>query len=154
MRLKPDAFPELPRVVAEDLERRGCTIPQTYLERGPHNVISGSFREPTQVDWAMLCSRAQASTILVYWAGSTDDVADLGTSPDEGWLQTIGGGKIGYSRFIATASVEAILHNRRVYGSSEHPPITHDGIEQGMTGKGSSVHYWHDGNWEQLPGGD
>ena len=79
-----------------------------------------------------------ARGVLIYWAGSTDDVTDLGASPDNRRLQAIGGGKMGHSRFIGTASADAILQNRRVYDSSEHPPITHDGIEQGMTEKGGA----------------
>jgi hypothetical protein len=152
-RLTPNTFPELPRAVSEDLARRGCTIPQTYLQRGPRNVISGRFRDSRQRDWAILCSRDRASTILVYWGGSTADVTRLAKSPDDEWLQDVGHGRFGFSRFIRTATADALRHKRRASGSS-HPPITHDGIEQGMIEKGSSVYYWNAGRWGQLPGTD
>lgn len=117
-------------------------------------MISGRFRDSGQVDWAVLCSRDRASTILVYWGGSTNDVTDLAEAPDDEWLQDVGHGRIGFSRFIRTAAPDAILHERRADGSSDMPPITHDGIEQGMIEKGSSIYYWNAGSWEQLPGAD
>ena len=153
-RLKPSRFPELPRTVTEELERRGCTIPQAYVDRRPHNVISGRFRDRSHVDWAILCSRNRLSAILIFWAGSTHDVTTLGESPDEGWLQGIGDAKVEYSRVIATASEEAMQHNRRVYDAPRYPPIVHEGIEDAFAEKGSKVHYWYEGRWHQLPGGD
>ena len=47
-RLVPSAFSDLPGAIKTDLESRGCTIPQTYMESEPHNVIGGNFRQPGQ----------------------------------------------------------------------------------------------------------
>ena len=69
-RLAASEFPELPANLAQDLRRRGCTIPQTVFARQPHNVIKGQFARPGQVDWAVLCSLKGRSSILVFWNGS------------------------------------------------------------------------------------
>src|SRR4030095_5737982 len=43
VRLAPSAFPELPVAVREELERRGCRIPQlgSAFRTPPANVVSG-----------------------------------------------------------------------------------------------------------------
>ena len=69
VRLPPSDFPHLPKSVRDDLDARGCTIPQVYCRNcKPHNVISGHFKHPSQVDWTVLCSIDRQSTLLVYWA--------------------------------------------------------------------------------------
>jgi len=55
-RLEPSAFPELPGNIRQELERRGCTIPQVWKDRKPHNVIRGEFTRNGQTDWAVFCS--------------------------------------------------------------------------------------------------
>ena|SRR5256885_1822750 len=70
-RLSPTAFPELPANLVQELQRRGCTIPQeAYSETQPNNVIKGEFARPGQTDWAVLCSVKGVSTILVFWNAS------------------------------------------------------------------------------------
>src|SRR2546427_9317001 len=64
-RLQPSAFPEIPKGVRMELERRGCTIPQTSASARPENIIKGQFTSRDQVDWAALCSVRRTSTILV-----------------------------------------------------------------------------------------
>jgi hypothetical protein len=56
VRLPPTAFPELPRNVVRELQRRGCSIPQEAFTKKPHNVITGQFARPGERDWAVLCS--------------------------------------------------------------------------------------------------
>ena len=157
-RLEPDRFPELPPAVASELTRRGCTIPQTFVQQKPHNVISGRFRNRAQLDWAVLCSVNRVSTILVFWAGSARDVVELAKRPDAGDLQAteekVDENSIRYSRYIATAQEETILQSRSVYEAPGYPPITHEGIEDGFAEKGSDVQYWHDGRWHEFPGAD
>jgi hypothetical protein len=156
VRLEPREFPGMPPAVADDLQRRGCTIPQTYVKRLPHNVISGRFRDRAEVDWAVLCSRQGRSTILIYWSGSAGDVATLGEAADATYVQYVGEGRSGYSRFIATASPEMIEHNCRVSEAPapKCPRIAHDGIDDGFTEKGSRVLYFDGGRWHDLPGAD
>lgn len=58
VKLQPEQFAELPLNIITNLKVDGCLIPQTYRypEIKPHNVISGSFEKPGQLDWAVLCS--------------------------------------------------------------------------------------------------
>src|SRR5688572_21225806 len=67
VRLPASAFPELPRHLAAELERRGCTIPQESYTKKRNNVIQGEFARPGQKDWAALCSSGGSSSILVFW---------------------------------------------------------------------------------------
>jgi len=73
-RLPPSGFSQLPPGVRRALEERGCMIPQSSERRQPHNVIRGEFQQPGQLDWAVLCSRARVSTILVFWKGNPAEV--------------------------------------------------------------------------------
>jgi hypothetical protein len=52
VRLRPSAFPNLPSAVRDELEHRGCAIPQPFGENRPRNVVSGSFIAAGQTDWA------------------------------------------------------------------------------------------------------
>ena len=47
-RLPPSAFPELPKSIRRELERRGCTIPQVWADKKPQNVIKGEFTRKGQ----------------------------------------------------------------------------------------------------------
>ena len=103
VRLPPSAFAGLPDSVARDLERRGCTVPQPWegFATQPANVISGEFRKPGQTDWAVLCSVEGATSLLIFWNGSADQVERIGEpSSDRGGLQGVRGGEIGYSIVI------------------------------------------------------
>ena len=42
-RLAPSAFPSLPAGIRADLQRRGCTVPQTYVSTPNQNVVRGHF---------------------------------------------------------------------------------------------------------------
>jgi hypothetical protein len=117
-------------------------------------MVAGHFRDSSEVDWAVLCSVNRASTILVYWAGQTDSVAKLAPGPDKGFLQTVGGGQIGYSRAIGAATSAAIRQYHQGYGGSQPPALNHDGIEDAFVEKGSVVWYWYQGKWLMLTGAD
>jgi hypothetical protein len=82
VRLPPSAFPELPRNVVSELQRRGCTIPQEALSKKRNNVIKGQFARPGQVDWAVLRSIKGVSTILVFWNGSEKNSAAIAPMED------------------------------------------------------------------------
>jgi hypothetical protein len=153
VRLPPSAFPQLPGAVARSLERRGCTIPQTYDAATPNNVISGEFARAGQTDWAILCSRRRSSSILVFWGGSPKSVSEIARSADIGFLQGVGEG-IGFSREIGIADRKLILECYREYGGRKPPAIRHHGIQDAFVDKFSSVHYFHRGRWLELQGAD
>jgi hypothetical protein len=154
-RLEPTAFPDPPRAVAGDLTKRGCTIPQTYLREEPHNAVSGHFKTPDEIDYAVLCSIGGQSTLLVYLGPFFARVdVPLGATRDEAWLQEIGESKLGFSRLIGLVGEAYILEQYQRYGGEPPPPIEHDGIDHAFAGKASTVLYWHDGKWLELTGAD
>ena len=155
LRLAPAAFPQLPKNIVHYLQARGCTIPQTYLISEPHNVISGEFARRGQTDWAILCSRNEESSILVFWRGSAKSVAEIAEAPDRGFLQTITeGGKVGFSRLIEAVDRDYIIKHYEAYEGPKPPPIYHQGINDAYVEKASVVRYYYRGRWLELQGAD
>ena len=154
-RLPPIALHQLPKRVVRSLQARGCKIPQTDLEPRPNNVIRGEFAKKGQTDWAVLCSRGGASSILVFWGGSTKAPTELAKAPDDAyWLGNAREG-FHYYRQLMVADRDYILVHYREYGRGQPvPPINHDGIDDGFLEKGSEVYYRYRGKWVSLPGAD
>ena len=154
-RLPPTAFPQLPREIAQDLQTRGCTVPQLWSGEAPHNVIRGEFARKGQTDWAVLCSKDRVSAILVFWGGSVKRVSEVAREPDRNFLQIVDGKeKIGFSRRIGAVGEDFILKYDQAYGGPKPPPINHQGIEDIFDGKASTIHYFYDGKWLRLQGAD
>ncbi len=154
VRLVPSKFVNLPVGVREELERRGCAIPQPYAAKSASNVITGRFTSSTTIDWAVLCSRERTSTILVFRAGSTSDIAEFANRADADFLQGTGTGDAGFSRGLSVADPGTIRIHYEAYGGPQLPPLDHDGIDDAFLGKVSVIHYWHEGHWLQLQGAD
>ncbi len=155
LRLKPAAFSQLPENIVSFLQQRSCTIPQTFGNSTPHNVVRGQFARSGQFDWAVLCSRNRVSSILVFWNGSTKSVAEIASSDDKGFLQTIdGAGNVGFSRAIDVVDKDYILEHYREYGGKKPPQIKHQGINDVFVEKASSVHYFYRKRWLELQGAD
>jgi len=109
VRLPPSEFPQLPTAIRQELNRRGCTIPQVWGQTNPHNVISGAFLQAAERDWAVLCSIHQISSILIFRNGLPANVTELARGEDYHRLQAEGGDQIGYSREITPISPKTIL---------------------------------------------
>lgn len=155
VRLKPSAFRDLSAEVRGYLERRGCEIPQSFSNKAPHNVIRGRFTGATQLDIAVLCSKAGISTVLVFRSGTTSSVAELAAHPDEIFLQVVdAGGVVGYSRALGVATPSHIRQHYANFGGAKPPPMDHGGLEDMFVEKGSIVWYWYRGQWLQLQGSD
>lgn len=155
-RLSPEAFPDLPASIAHALDQRGCAVPQaSWLNTEPHNVVRGAFREPGhEDDWAVLCSREGSSSILVFWGGSAEEVAELALANDSGYLQVVGKGEIGFSRVISVVAGDAIRGYYEAFGGPAPPVTGHHGIDDSFAEKASIVHYYHQGRWLMLQGAD
>jgi len=155
VRLPPTGFPEIPRNVVQELNHRGCTIPQKAFTKKRNNVIQGEFARPGQKDLAVLCSVRGMSTILVFWRKSEKDPAAIAPMEDRIFLQDMGGGKIGFSRDISPMGKDAILHLCRV--KDEPVPLfllTHQGLDDAFIGKASQTYYFHKGKWLIVTGSD
>jgi hypothetical protein len=152
-RLAPAAFASVPLQIRHALEKRGCTIPQTFTAMHPGNVISGRFTSAAKTDWAALCSVNRVSSILVFRDGSASSVAELASFPDSTFLQVVGpNGAIGYSREIVAAAPGYVAKRNR--GNAKLPRADHDGINDLFVEKGSSVWFWDGGHWLKLDGAD
>ena len=77
--LPVSSFPELPESVVEVLNRRGCTIPQTYQARRPENVVHASLEHAGSSDWAVLCSVEGTVSLLVFFDGGAETKAQQAT---------------------------------------------------------------------------
>jgi hypothetical protein len=145
-------FPELPAAIAHDLANRGCRIPQVEGVPKRHNVIRGEFEKPRQRDWAALCLQRNTSIIFVYWNGSAKSPTPLAPLDE-----TMSASKRGYSRILHVAGGKFIRNHYNPSASDLDPlpkVLDHDGIDVGIFGKGSSVHYFDSGKWLALPGSD
>lgn len=151
VRLKPAIFSELPATIRQDLERRGCEVPQTFSNKIPHNVIRGRFTSISEIDTAVLCSKRQISTILVFRGSSISAVTELATRPDREFLQVESAGNVvGYSRALGVAGPMYIRRHYREGKGAKLPQLNHDGINDIFIEKGSVVWFWYAGRWLQL----
>jgi hypothetical protein len=150
--LPPSSFTELPAPVLRDLEKRRCMIPQTYEARTPENVIHGAFREKGSTDWAVLCSQNGASTLLVYWSGSSAKPAEIAAQLDTDTADPHDETSIlGYARGIDPASPASITE---VIVNKPYGPFDHDGIKDAHIEKSSIIHYFKNGTWMTLQGSE
>ncbi len=152
-RLAPTEFQGLPNNIVGELKKRGCTIPQSYGSKKPHNIISGEFAKKGQKDWAVLCSRNGSSSVLIFWGDDSPCPSEIFPSKDRGWLQNTGYG-IGYSRAINPVGAAFIIRHFKLVGGPTPPPIVHQGIDEAFIEKASTVHYCHKGKWIELTGAD
>jgi len=140
-------FAALPDGIQQDLRHRGCTIPQPLDTRKLQNVIRGTFRDPKQTDWAVLCDIGPKNTsmILVYWNGNPSHPAVLERQPllnAPCW------------RTIDAVGKAYIMEHYRAYGGPRPPVIDHQGIDVGICDKASTISYLHRGRWLTLTGAD
>ena len=161
-RLGPSAFPGLPAAFARELDSLGCTVPQSFFDTLPHNVIKGSFARRGQTDWAAICSRRGATGILIFWGGPSECPRDLSPGQEKWEVEDFAGGRPFYVRFIVRKDSAGIA-NIPVYGLEEETVSArkealsgrgHDGIEDIWEEKGSTVWYCTGGRWVSLGGGD
>lgn len=140
--------------IIDDLERRGCTIPQAYGLGEEHNVVQGELKKKGQKDWAVLCSVKRSSAILIYWNASPKDVSRVANGRDADFLQEVEPGRIGFSRLIDIADANYLFGRYKAYGGPKPPHIKHQGINDIWVEKASEVHYLHRGKWLKLQGAD
>lgn len=154
----------MPTPIVEDLEARGCTIPQSDVGSRPQNAIQGRFYRPSQTDWAVLCSRKGESSLLVYARGSASEVEELARREEEFTFDVLEDGvtRFGFDRMISPVGKRYILeHHSHHEGPGEPPPtpdlppIDHEGIDDAWPEKASIVRYWwRDSGWVELAGAD
>ena len=150
--LSPTAFPELPKNIVGDLQRRHCKIPQLLHEKKV-NVIKGEFAKRGQTDWAALCEVGRTTSILIYWNGSEINPARIGQQDDAARYEITEEGKENIRVISAVGRREIMTHYSHSPGPKP-PPIDHQGIDDAFVGKASSIAYFYNGKWIGLSGSD
>jgi hypothetical protein len=144
VRLKAGDFGSLPIAVAAYLNEKKCTIPQTMLSKQPHNVLEGEFYERGRKDWAVLCSRDGVSAILVFKAGSADNVTELGKTADKAFIGAAGKkGDVGFLRQIKIVKMTPADNN-------DSSLATQMGIEDAFFEKTANIFYFFGQRWVRL----
>lgn len=146
IRLLPiSSFPQLPTQVAQQLDQKGCMIPQTYEAHEPENVIQGSFEKTGSKDWAALCSINGVTTLYVFFQSNFGTPIPLRHQPDNQWLGVEWSLDYGSAWGIATRPAR-MIHPR---GSADH-----DGIEDSNIEQSSTIHYYDKGRWTIRDSGE
>jgi hypothetical protein len=152
--LPASSFPALPAVVAAELNRRGCLIPQTYEAHGPENVIHGSFRRAGEKDWAVLCSVRGTVSLLVFFDGGEASPEVLATAAETSRLELNNrSGKLEFDWGIDVATPE-LVHEAQ--SQMQHRPArpNHDAIADSII-DGPTVYRFYAGNaWTSLETSD
>lgn len=142
IRLLPvSSFPQLPRVVAQQLDRKGCMIPQSFEAHEPENVITGSFEKAGSSDWAALCSVKGVTTLYVFFQSNLAHPVALRSQPDNKWLGISWSREYGSAWGISTMPATVLPRTDEV---------DHDGIEDSFVGQSSVVRYFRNGQWTTL----
>ncbi|MBB6142381.1 hypothetical protein HNQ77_000319 [Silvibacterium bohemicum] len=152
IRLLPLAsFPSLPAAIASQLQQKNCMVPQTYEARRPENVIHGAFEKQGSDDWAVLCSASGTTALYAFFQSRPDQPILLRSQRDQEWLGAEAGSGYGAAWGISIADASQI----RPLKSSRHiAPIDHAGIRDSNVERSSSIHYFHNGAWVPLDGGN
>jgi hypothetical protein len=150
-RLPVNAFPQLPRQIAVQLEERGCAIPQTYEAHRPENVVHGSFAAPNTDDWAVLCSVKGTVELLVFLDGADDHPTVLVTAKETERLQRAQGEKdwLGFNWGIDRATPVQV-HDAQS-GLARRPPAPdHDALADSVIEHRTVYHFYSKGSWTLL----
>ena len=147
----PSEFSDVPTVVVDTLLARGCTIPQSGVESPLENIVSGHFIATNRRDFAVLCSLAGASHVLVINGESGSVIAVLNRQPDSEHIMTVD------HRVLFVRSLGTVASGGRPYCFELDKPCPcsgarHDGIVDEYE-KWSETHCWESG-WHTVTSGD
>jgi len=144
--LPVSSFPQLPLAVQEELNRRGCLVPQTYEARGPENVVSASLERRGSTDWAVLCSSHGTVSLLVFFADSAEPTV-LATGRETARLQQDGAsGVMGFDWGISAATPQQVREAQA--GMRRKPPLLdHDALADSLIDQTTVYHYYSGGKW-------
>jgi hypothetical protein len=156
--LPVSSFPELPAGVQELLNRRGCTIPQTYEAHRPENVVHASLEHAGSSDWAVLCSAQGTVSLLVFFEGGSglkkEQPVVLASAPETERLQAHDpSGVLGFNWGIDPAT-PAQVHEAQS-GLKRRPALVdHDALADSTVERGTIYHFYAKSNWFVLETAD
>ncbi len=145
--LPVNSFPQLPAAVQNELNRRGCLIPQTYEAHGPENVVQASLARRGSRDWAVLCSEHGTASLLVFFAGGAAEPTVLASAPETERLQANAAtGVLGFDWGIDAASPQQV-HEAQA-GMRHRPPLLdHDALADSLIDQKTVYHYYSENAW-------
>ncbi|MGD0628115.1 MAG: hypothetical protein ABR987_02115 [Terracidiphilus sp.] len=152
--LPVSSFPELPASIVDLLNRRGCTIPQTYEAHRPENVVHASLEGAGSSDWAVLCSAQGTVSLLVFFvgdAGQTEATPTvLASSPETERLQAHDpSGVLGFNWGIDPATPQQV---HEAQSGLKHRPalVDHDALADSTVEHRTIYHFYAKSNWFLL----
>jgi hypothetical protein len=149
-RLPITSFPDLPSLLADLLNQRGCLIPQTYQAHHPENVIHASFEHPGSSDYAVLCSDKGTVTLLVYFSGAPTRLVALASAPETARLQVHDvTGVLGFDWGIDPAS-PAQVHQARSGMRPRPKSFDHDALVDTVIGHRTVYRFYLGNTWTVL----
>ncbi len=149
--LPVSSFPELPARIQDELNLRGCLIPQTYEAHRPENVVHASLERAGSSDWAVLCSAEGTVSLLVFF-GSKAFTAQgrpvvLVSWPETERLQAHDPtGVLGFNWGIDPASPGRVREAQA--GMEPRPPrLDHDALGDSVVEQRTVYHFYANGAW-------
>jgi hypothetical protein len=149
-RLPVSSFPDLPDPVQENLNQRGCLIPQTYEAHQPENVIRARFERPGSLDWAVLCSVQGTVSLLVFFSSSPDKPFVLASAPETQRLQAHGSSAtLGFNWGIDPATPNQV---HQAQAGLAHPAqwVDHDAVADSVVDHRTVYHFYAKDAWSLL----
>jgi hypothetical protein len=148
--LPVSSFPALPHEVQEELNGRGCTIPQTYEAHRPENVVHANFEGRGASDWALLCAARGTVSLLVFFNGSTQPPTVLASAPETERLQAHDpSGVLGFNWGIDPATPQQVAGAQT--GLIPHPPlIDHDALADTTVEHNTIYHFYAKSAWTLM----
>ncbi len=138
------------------LKTRGCRIPQAgHFNPKPHNLIRGEFVKKGQVDWAVLCSKNNKSSIVLLSLSKQQCTQELAVADDSTFVQQVDSNQYRFSRMITTATKSDIARYMKREGGQPQlmdSDFDHEGITDEFVGKGSLIFYCKDAKWGETAG--
>lgn len=150
--LPVNSFPELPAAIQEQLDERGCLIPQTYEAHEPENVVHASLERAGSSDWAVLCSVKGTVSLLVFLDGSGPVV--LASAPETERLQAHDpSGVLGFNWGIDPATPERV-HEAQSGMRPRPVRLEHDALADSVVEQKTVYHYYRNRAWTVVDVGE
>jgi hypothetical protein len=156
--LPVSSFPDLPSGIVNMLNRRGCTIPQTYEAHRPENVVHASLEHAGSSDWAVLCSVQGTVSLLVFFDGGSElrkgQPAVLASAPESQRLQPHDpSGVLGFNWGIDPATPQQV-HEAQSGLKNRRAQVDHDALADSTVEHGTIFHFYAKSNWFVLETAD
>jgi hypothetical protein len=145
--LPVSSFPDLPPDVQQQLDHRGCLIPQSYEARQPENVVHASLERSGSSDWAVLCSTQGMVSLLVFFGSGSSQPFTLASAPETERLQSHGSSAVlGFNWAIDPASPQDV-HEAQL--GMRHPPphVDHDALADSVIDQRTFYHIYLSNSW-------